>query len=70
MRELLTELNGGSRRSAWVEEMLFPKAGVNGVRGVFGVEMYRPLHLGQRTGASVKEAESERTPLSLPARRG
>jgi hypothetical protein len=29
------------------------ETGAKGVRGVLGVEMYRPLHLGQRAGLSV-----------------
>jgi hypothetical protein len=47
-----------------------PKAGVNGVRGVLGVEIYRPLHFGQRTRSSADEEEIGRKPLGLPARRG
>lgn len=43
---------------------------MNGVKGVLGVEMNWPLHFGQRPGSSVKEAESGRTPVDLPARRG
>jgi hypothetical protein len=47
-----------------------PKAGVNGVKGVLGVEIYRPLHLGQRTGSSADEEEIGRKPFVFPARRG
>jgi hypothetical protein len=47
-----------------------PKAGVNGVKGVLGVEIYRPLHFGQRTGSSADEEEMGRKPFDLPARRG
>ena len=47
-----------------------PKAGVKGVKGVFGVEIYRPLHFGQRTESSADEEEMGRRPFDLPARRG
>ena len=46
------------------------KAGVNGVIGVLGVEMYRPLHLGQRPGSSVEVAEIGMHSVWLPALRG
>lgn len=48
-----------------------PKAGVKGVKGVLGVDMYRPLHFGHRIGSSVEEDdEIGRIPLTFPARRG
>jgi hypothetical protein len=47
-----------------------PKAGVKGVRGVLGVEMYRPLHFGHRNGSSLDEEETDRKPFDFPARRG
>ncbi len=47
-----------------------PNAGVNGVKGVLGVEIYRPLHFGQRTGSSAEEEDMGLKPFGLPARRG
>jgi hypothetical protein len=35
-----------------------PKAGVKGVRGVLGVDMYLPLHFGQRKGFSDDEVDT------------
>ena len=43
---------------------------MNGVDGVLGVDMYRPLHFGQRRGSSADEAVAGRTPFGLPALRG
>lgn len=54
---------GGSIRDAR------PKLGINGVKGVFGAEIYRPLHFEQREGLSV-DKDVDRPPLGLPARRG
>ncbi len=45
-------------------------ARVKGVKGVFGVEIYRPLHFGQRTESSADKEELGRKPFVLPARRG
>jgi len=45
-------------------------AGVKGVKGVLGVDMYLPLHFGQRIGSSPDIEEDERKPVNLPARRG
>jgi hypothetical protein len=39
-----------------------------GIRGVFGAEMYRPLHFEHLSGSS--EDESRRGRLGAPARRG
>jgi hypothetical protein len=47
-----------------------PNAAVNGVKGVLGVEIYRPLHFGQRTGSSADEEDMGLKPFGLPARRG
>ena len=69
LREFPLKLNVGRKRSVRAE-VLVPKLGVKGVRGVLGVEMYRPPHLGQRIGSSVEEAENGRAPLGFPARRG
>lgn len=46
--------NGGRVRSF---RTAAPKAGVKGVNGVLGVDMYRPLHFGQCKGSSVEEDE-------------
>ena len=46
------------------------KAGVNGVRGVLGVEIYLPVHFGQRPGSSVVDADTGRTPFGFPPLRG
>lgn len=43
-----------------------PEAGAQGVRGVLGVDMYRPLHFGQRTESSVEDDKTERTGPALP----
>lgn len=60
-------VSGGRVRSL---RMAALKAGVNGVEGVLGVDMYRPLHFGQRMVSSVDDDEIGRMPLSLPALRG
>lgn len=58
-------MKGGTGRSPRIAA----KAGVNGVSGVPGVEMYRPPHFGQRIGSS-DVAEAGRKPFVFPARRG
>lgn len=62
-------MKAGRRRSLRVG-CAGPKAGVKGARGVLGVDMYRPLHFGQRPGSSVVEVETGRTPPDFPFRRG
>ena len=48
-----------------------PNADVKGVSGVLGVEIYLPLHFGQRPESSVvEEVDTGRTPLGFPFRRG
>ena len=47
-----------------------PNAGVKGVKGVLGVEMYLPLHFGQRSRSSVDKEDMGLKPFVLPARRG
>ena len=44
------------------------EVGGNGVRGVPGVEKYRPLHFGHLNGSSGDAVT--RGPLSFPGRRG
>jgi hypothetical protein len=57
--------NGEARRSLRVP---IEGVGGNGVSGVLGVEMYLPLHFGQRRGLSRDGVVRE--PFSFPARRG
>lgn len=61
------ELNGG--RILSLRGAAAPNAGVKGVNGVLGVEIYRPLHLGHRMGSSDVEITG-RLPTVLPALRG
>jgi hypothetical protein len=62
-------MKAGRWRSLW-GVCAAPKAGVKGVRGVLEVEMYLPVHFGQRPGSSVVEADTGRTPFGFPALRG
>lgn len=43
---------------------------MKGVNGVPGVDIYRPLHLGQRPGSSGFDDDMGLAPLGFPARRG
>ena len=56
-------MNDGRRSLRWLSpgNEFLSKEG-NGVRGVLGVEMYRPLHFGQRTWSSVEDADTGVTP--------
>lgn len=47
-----------------------PNDGVNGVRGVLGVEIYRPPHFGQRIESSVEVELVGRALFGFPALRG
>ena len=44
--------------------------GAKGVSGVLGVNMYLPLHLGQRDGPSGEVDDAGCMPLAFPALRG
>ena len=66
----ISAIRGGVKGTSRSFRAPAPNAGVKGVKGVLGVEIYRPLHFGQRTGSSVEEEDMGLKPFGLPARRG
>ena len=71
MPEFLTDGNGGRGCSATLGRGPGPpRDGVKGVSGVLGVDIYRPLHFGQRVGLSAEAEDDCCKPFVFPARLG